>query len=233
VFEAFRAPRSGSFSTSRVYLYRNVSASKDAQVLARFDGGTPAMLERRVGAGRVLLWASALDQPSSELPVKPVFPIFVQQAVRYLAAYREPQPSLTVGQVLDPSVAAAPRSGAISRVVLTPSSRRVPLEDEGTEVLELAEQGFYEIRDVADASDLTVIASNVDPAEGDLTPMEPADIVAAAVGEPGGPGGGTVGRVPLTPEAQENNQRLWWYLLLAGILLLGADTILSNRLAKG
>ena len=38
--------------------------------------------------------------------------------------------------------------------------------------------------------------------------------------------------VPLTPEAREKNQRLWWYLLVAGILLLGADTLLSNRMAK-
>ena len=38
--------------------------------------------------------------------------------------------------------------------------------------------------------------------------------------------------VPLTPEAQERNQRLWWYLLFAGILLLGVDTLMSNRLAK-
>jgi hypothetical protein len=37
---------------------------------------------------------------------------------------------------------------------------------------------------------------------------------------------------PPSPEAQENNQRLWQYLLCAGVLLLGADTLLSNRLAK-
>ena len=48
---------------------RTVTASKDAQVLARFDAGLPALLERRVGTGRVLLWASALDQPSSDLPL--------------------------------------------------------------------------------------------------------------------------------------------------------------------
>jgi hypothetical protein len=36
----------------------------------------------------------------------------------------------------------------------------------------------------------------------------------------------------MTPEAQERSQRIWWYLLWAGILLLGADTLLSNRLSK-
>ena len=232
VFEAFRGPRSGNFSTSRIYAYRRVNPAKDAQVLARFDGGDAAVLERRVGTGRVLLFATGFDQPSSDLPLKAVFPVFVHQAIRYLAAYQEPRPWLTVGDVLDPSVAASARSAPTSRVVLTPSSVRMPLDDEGSDVLELTEQGFYEIRDAANAADLTVIASNVDPAEGDLTPMDPADIAAAAVGAPGAGGGGGSSPVPLTPEAQENNQRLWWYLLCAGILLLGVDTILSNRLAK-
>ena len=211
---------------------RQVNPGKDAQILARFDGGSPAMVEGRVGTGRVLVWASALDHASSELPVKPLFPVFVQQAVRYLGSYRESPTALVVGQVLDPEVAASPKSSPISRVVVTPSSRRVPLQDEGAEVLELAERGFYEIRDAANPADLTVVASNVDPGEADLTAIDPKDIVAAAVGAPGGGSNGQPAGVPLTPEAQENNQRLWWYLLCAGIALLGLDTILSNRLAK-
>jgi len=72
----------------------------------------------------------------------------------------------------------------------------------------------------------------VDPAEADLTPMDPKEIAAAALGAPGGAASTANAGVPLTPEAQEKNQRLWWYLLVAGILLLGADTLLSNRMAK-
>jgi len=62
--------------------------------------------------------------------------------------------------------------------------------------------------------------------------MDPKEIVAAAVGAPGGAAGGAPVGVPLTPEAQEKNQRLWWYLLCAGIVLLGLETLVSNRLAK-
>ena len=36
--------------------------------------------------------------------------------------------------------------GAAGRVALTPSGQRVSLDGEGPEVLELSEQGFYEIR---------------------------------------------------------------------------------------
>src|SRR5262245_65276968 len=41
VFEVFRAPRSGDFSTARFYAYRSVAAAPNTQVLARFDAGTP------------------------------------------------------------------------------------------------------------------------------------------------------------------------------------------------
>jgi len=231
VFEPFRTPRSGDFAAARVYGYRNVKPGTGVEVLARFDGGAPALLERRVGSGRVLLWASTLDLAWSDLPLKPVYLPFVHQAVRHLAAYAEPAPWLTVGQVLDASVGATPAQ-ASSTVVLTPSGRRVGLDEEGAEVLELTEQGFYELRNRTGDAVTAVVASNVDTAESDLTPMDPKEIVAAATPPPDeGREAGAAGQ-RLTPEVQERSQRLWWYLLCIGILLLGADTLISNRLSK-
>ena len=100
--------------------------------------------------------------------------------VRYLAGYTEPEPWLTVGQVLNTSAATA-RVPAGQRVLLTPSGRRLPLDDEGSDVLELTEQGFYEVRGDANQAE-AIVAANVDPAEADLTPMDPKEIAAAAVG---------------------------------------------------
>jgi hypothetical protein len=228
VFEPFRAPRSGNFSRVPVYQYRKITPATGAQVLAKFDGTAPAVLERRIGNGRVLLWASALDTSWSDLPRAGVFVPFIHQSMRYLAAYTEPRPWLNVGQVLDASTAAL-KQDAAQRVVLTPSGKRVPLQDEGSEVMELTEQGFYELR--AKDKDVVVVAANVDPAEGDLSPMDPKEIAAAAVGG-GDSADGTGSGTPLTPEAQERSQRLWWYILVGGLLLLGADTVMSNRLAK-
>ncbi len=228
VFEPFRAPRSGDFSSVPVYGYRNLTVAKNAQVLARFDAGSPAVAERRSGSGRVLIWGSTLDVTWSDLPQRSVFLPFIHRSVRHLAGYTEPQPWVTVGQVL--AASAAPRGAAAQRVVLTPSGRRVPIEDEGSDVVELSEKGFYELRGDSSQS-MNVVAVNVDPAEADLTPMDPKEIVAAAIGGSAGDGSQPNG-VPMTPEDKEKNQRLWWYLLIAGILLLGVDTLVSNRMAK-
>ena len=231
VFEPFRAPRSGNFSAARIYGYRAVEPVPSAQVLARFDAGAPALLERRTGTGRVLLWASTLDLAWSDLPLKPVFLPFVHRAARYLSAYTEPEPWSTVGQVLDASFgeAAFQPGGA---VVLTPSGQRVPIEEEGSDVLQLTEQGFYELRTGAGEGVAAVVASNVDSAESDLTAMDPKEIVVAATAGAGDGLRSSAAGVPPPPDAQERAQRLWWYLLCLGVLLLGADTLISNRLSK-
>jgi hypothetical protein len=230
VFEPFRTPRSGDFAAARIYGYRTVMPAADAQVLARFDGGAPALLERRIGAGRVLLWASTLDLSWNDFPLKPVYLPFVHRAARHLASYSEPAPWLTVGQVLDTSAGAAAQP--VSGVVLTPSGRRVAVDEEGAEVLELTEQGFYEVRAQSGDTVNAVVASNVDTAESDLTAMDPKEIVAAATSSgPSGRQAGAAG-LPPTPEVQERSQRLWWYVLFLGILLLGADTLISNRMSK-
>ena len=90
----------------------------DARVLARFDDGQPALVERTVGAGRMLVWTSGFDLAWNDLALKPVFLPFVHQLVRTLAAFRERPTSLTVGQV-----AALDRraDGGASRVAVEPS----------------------------------------------------------------------------------------------------------------
>jgi hypothetical protein len=230
VFEPFRAARSGDFSAVRFFGYRAVEPEASAQVLARFDGGSPALLERRFGAGRVLLWSSSLDIAGSDFPLKPVFLPFIHRIVRHLSGYAEPAPWSTVGQVLDASFGDE-GSELIGGVMVTPSGRQVSFDEEGSEVFELAEQGFYELRSPSGDGVAAVIASNVDSTESDLTAMDPQELVAAArAGADQARAGGT--SQPLPPDVQERSQRLWWYLLLLGIVVLGADTLLSNRLSK-
>jgi Mg-chelatase subunit ChlD len=237
IFELFRAPRSGDFAAAQFFGYRSVAVSgRDrtspaSGVLARFDTGAPALLERVTGSGRVLVWTSTLDLGWSDLPLKPVFLPFIHRAVRHLSAYAAPPPWLTVGQVFDPSATRATASASEARVVLTPSGRRVSLDDEGGGVLELDEQGFYEIRTQATDAAADVIASNVDLAESDLLPVDAAEVAAAATGGAAG-AAAAAAALPETPEAQERAQRIWWYLLLGGLVLLGVESLLAARLSR-
>jgi uncharacterized membrane protein len=230
VFEPFRAPRSGDFSAARFYAYRAVTAQPGANVLARFDDGTPALLESRLGAGRTLAWASSLGMDWNDLAVKPVFLPFVHQMARHLAAYRQPEPWLTVGEVLDPARTLSARAADV-RIVVSPSGNRIALDPEGGDVVPLEEQGFYELRDQATSgAPAGTVAANVDLSESDLTPMDPNEVVAAVTGRAGSAAGVTASE-EVTDASREAAQRVWWYLLFAGALLLAAETFVSNRLA--
>lgn len=233
IFEPFRAPRSGDFASASFYSYRSVTVAHDARVLARFEDGAPALLERRVGAGRVLLWTSTLDNRWTDLPLKPVYLPFVHRMATSLAAWAEPPAWMRVGDVLDSGAGppGAPRPDG--RVVLSPSGQRVTLDSEGPDVMELSESGFYEVRSGGrEAETLLTVAANVDLAEADLTPMDPQDVVAAAMGHAGGAAAGSAAAALVTDADHERRQRMWWYLLFTGVLLLGAETVVSNRLSR-
>ena len=233
VFELFRAPRSGDFSAARFYRYRS-TLQPAGQVLARFDDGTPALLERKAGAGRVLMWTSSLDLDWSDLPVKPVFLPFVHTITKYLADYADAPASLTVGQVIPAPRRAAGRGAAANRggtIAIAPSGTRVSVGSEDG-ALELDEQGFYDVRTPGAAADsATALAANVDLAESDLTPLEPRELAAAVAGRAPGEAA-ALGAPRPSDDAQARAQRLWWYLLVAGGLLLAGETLLSNRLSQ-
>ena len=57
-----------------------------------------------------------------------------------------------------------------------------------------------------------------------------AELVSAVTGN--GTAGSTQGGDVLPDEAQELAQRVWWYLLFAGILLLIAESWLAHRYSR-
>ena len=58
------------------------------QVPAQFSDGSPAVLDRAEGAGRVVLFASDVDRQWNDFPLHPAFVPFAVEAVRYLSARR-------------------------------------------------------------------------------------------------------------------------------------------------
>ena len=71
-------------------------------------------------------------------------------------------------------------------------------------------------------------AANRDIAESDMTPIDPQELVDWVTGTAGGaapPGSNTT----ITNEERERSQRVWWYLLFAGLLLIGAETLFANQ----
>lgn len=58
------------------------------QIPARFSDGSPAVLERAVGDGKIVLFASDVDRRWNDFPLHPAFVPFAVEMVRYVAARR-------------------------------------------------------------------------------------------------------------------------------------------------
>jgi hypothetical protein len=234
VFEVFKAPRSGDFSAAHIFRYRALTPNAADRVVARYDDGAVAAVEKKVGAGRVIVWTSTLDDTFTDIAVKPIFLPLVHQLARYLAHYEPATSWYTVGQVLDLTARAKARA---DRIVVTPSGERQNRisAGEGAEgLLELNEQGIYEVRSaVASGGRPEAIAVNLDPAESDLNAMDPSELVATVTGHASQSQVQTAaGPQEMTREESERRQSLWWYLLLAGLALLAAESIIANRLSQ-
>lgn len=244
ILELFKAPRSGNLSTARFFRYRVVTMKRDAapvkngkqapaeRVIARFDDGAVAMAERAIGSGHVILWSSTLDNYWNDLALKPVYLPFIHEVVRHLATYEEPASWFTVGGVVDPGhllqASGFGLQAGTGAMVLTPSGKRI--EQSGTPTpVQLEEAGFYEIHGRGSQGAVS-IASNLDMAESDLSSVDMQELTASLAGRAGTNAASASDAPVMTPEDQERRQNFWWYLLMAGIVLLGLETAISNRM---
>jgi VWA domain-containing protein/aerotolerance regulator-like protein len=79
-----------------------VDPSPSANVIARYTDGSPALVEERGAAGRVLLFGSDLNHSWNDFPLQPAFLPFVHEALRYLASPRDGRAEYVVGELAGP-----------------------------------------------------------------------------------------------------------------------------------
>ena len=222
---AVTSPPRATFAIARFHLQR-----RDA-VLARFDDGGVALAERRVGQGRVLVFASTFDGYWNDLPVQPVFLPLVQSLVRHAAGWTPEPPWQTVGQVLalfDASAssraatAAVAPSGARTRWTGDDSVRSLPLararvlrdsrgRRRGAESHRRGESSTRPNRSSAHSR----LTSSRAPSRR-LARLERRRPARRRSPSPSASGG----------------RLLWWYVLVAALVLLAVESLLSNRLSR-
>lgn len=67
-------------------------------VVTTFSDGTPALLERHEGNGRVVIFASDVDRRWNDFPLHPAFVPFTIESIRYAAGERRNPREFTVGR---------------------------------------------------------------------------------------------------------------------------------------
>ena len=239
VFDIFNAPRSGDLSSAQFFQQRPFTVTNPESVLARFADGSVALAERRIGQGHVLVWASTLDSYWNDLALKPVYLPFVHQLAKHLGKYVEPTEWHTTAQLLDVASMYAARGhrlefGRDDPVAVAPTGARLPITGTDSSVfLELTHQGFYEIHTPGAVVDVPLaLAVNADRSESDLATLDPQELASSVTGRAVTERLGNLVLHERSPEDAEEQQALWRYLLVAALLLLTAETVLSNQLSQ-
>jgi hypothetical protein len=62
--------------------------------------------------------------------------------------------------------------------------------------------------------------------------MDPQELVAAVIGRATPVASQQEQPAELTPQEAERRQSVWWYLLVAGLLLLATEMAVANRLSR-
>lgn len=133
-------------------------------VVARFTDGTPALLERPAGEGRVVLFASDLDRRWNDFPLHPAFVPFAVEAIRYAAG----SPEATTDYVVSRVPRGTPREPGIHRV--RPGDRpiavNVDVRESGLARLTAAEFGAMIDRAEGPAPKADVRAQQAETSQG-------------------------------------------------------------------
>lgn len=229
IFEPFL--ESGRPPSSKMFGYRKVVPSEQAIVLARYEDGSPALIESSSGRGKILMLTTTLDASWTDLPLKPGYLPLIRQMTRYLVerertAWHAVGEPVTLRQTADGS----------PPLIDTPAGTRLPAPERtgsAAEVLTPLEPGFYRLR-YPESSEL--IAINIPGRESDLARIEaPALMTSIADIDGSGPVTDTVaGTEKPGGEEIEARQRIWLYLLIAALLLFVTEGIVARkiRLAK-
>lgn len=231
----FGGPRSGDLSAARFFRYRPLQVEEG--VLARFDDGSVALAEHRVGRGRVLTWASSFDGVWNDLPRQAVFLPFVHQLAQYAASYRATRSANAVGESVNLSDRASSDTAAAAGQrfsVRAPDGRLLAVGGpDAPPALELRQAGWYEVRRAGVPNERPrVLAANPAPAELDMATFDPVRLTNALAPE----GDGAITEAMVDPAQrladQEREQSMWWYLLVVAALVLLAEGVLASRVTQ-
>jgi hypothetical protein len=221
----FREARSALYAP-RFLRYARLEPADRAETIARFDDGSAAIVERREGAGRVVMVALPLDARAGDFPLQPAFLPFV----RRLVTWTSNRDAIALAR---PTGESWQLPGALREpVVSTPSGSIVrPARDARGATVALRDAGIYSLYDGGVRGvPLALLAANAPAAESDLTPIAPGELL---MGTRQGTSSAATQVAPPTPADTERQQGFWRLLIGALAVLLVVEMIFANRGWRG
>ena len=209
------------------FYYATVVDAGRSRVAARLADGTPLLMDKQIGQGHVLVFASGFDNVTNDLPLHPAFVPFVDQSARYLSGVER----LSGARVVDSfvqlrSVTNEGNQGTSVEIVGPDGRRPLSLQEEATaQSFRLTRAGFYQIR-FANGRD-ALIAVNPDRRESGLDLIS-QDVLKLWSGS-GGDAAATQTAAAATAEEKKSTYSLWWWVMLLILIAAVAESVVASR----
>ncbi len=156
--------------TRRILSVEPYNESEDLRTLLRYQAGAPALIERRIGSGRVLLWTSTIDLGWGNFALQSVYAPFWARTMSWLGGEVGGAAARLDGVVGEP--VSVPVPVGQEWLVSGPGGQRVGASRSGGALRFLPElAGAYAVGP-ADEPPTAWVAVNVPQAESDVRPDE-------------------------------------------------------------
>lgn len=247
IVRLWRDSAAGRLSSARFFRSFDLLSPKESSgssAVARFADGRPAIMQRDVGLGRVLLFASTADAAWTDMPARAgVYVPLMNRALGHAIGRRDERLNIVVGD----SFAHVAGLDLINKdVLITKRSRSYggcpePLEVHESRRIEIADSyprltfantnyaGVYQVN--AEGSPPMCFAAQGDPDESQLDPLSPvqrkmlsdvAQVIDYAPGE----------SLTQTVQAARMGNELWLPLALAALLLAAIETAAAHWFSR-
>ena len=198
-----------------------------AHVIAHLTDQTPLVLEKQIGEGRVIVFASGFDNLTNDLPLHPMFVPFIQETAGDLSGLQQREGMALVDSYMQLRTA---KEQAVSVDVTDPEGKHpLSIQQAATaQSIQLTDAGFYELRLANGRQDM--VGVNADRRESDLAPMAD-DVMSLWTGKsPSGTQSAASGGSSADDSAPEKTPySIAWYVLLALAAAALAESVLASR----
>ena len=207
--------------SARFQRHWKLMPNAEANVVMQFDNSDPALMEREVGEGKVILFASAMDLEWNNLPLQGLFLPFIHETLRHLVQPELKQRAYSVGDTLSLDI-----SGEADLVnARNPRGEEITFANENY-VVEAALPGFIEAN--VDG-EITLFAINPDPGESNFSRAPVENLFDSIINPDTNPVKSRETQNAQLASELERSQRIWWWILCLVMGLILVESLIANR----
>ncbi|TWT33923.1 hypothetical protein KOR34_37590 [Posidoniimonas corsicana] len=230
LFAPMAGPQFNNFTQIHFWKHRQVDRAdlSDAAVLARFDSGAPAIIEQRIGRGKLIVFTSSWRPADSQLARSWKFLLMLSALINQGRGDSAFSGSYLIGEQAPlPNGIDLPQDAFLTK----PDGTRILIQSGVSAVEDTDSPGVYAVSTTERPAMFSV---HVDPLESETAPLpqEAFEQLGCRLAGEFDPATANAELRQMRDIELEGQQKVWKYLVAVALLLLIVETLLAGKLSR-